>query len=116
MALTDKLTAVADAIRAKTGKAEEMTLDQMPIEINNIRTNDGSTGASFLGMILETVALKDCEVTVTSEVYYTHFLYNGVRLPRVPDDVLRSYPYVLIRKDIQAGFYDLLVSTSGFYF
>lgn len=38
MALTDKLTAVADAIRAKTGKAEEMTLDQMVTEIGGIET------------------------------------------------------------------------------
>ena len=36
MALIDKLTAIADAIRAKTGKAEEMTLDQMPSEIAGI--------------------------------------------------------------------------------
>lgn len=116
MALTDKLTAVADAIRAKTGKAEEMTLDQMPIEINNIQTKDGSTGASFLGMILETVALRGCEVTVTSEVYYTHFLYNGVRLPRIPDNILKDYPYATIRETTAKGYYDLYVSASGFYF
>lgn len=36
MALTDKLTAIADAIRAKTGKTETMTLDAMPTEIENI--------------------------------------------------------------------------------
>lgn len=33
MALIDKLTAIADAIRGKTGKTEEMTLDQMATEI-----------------------------------------------------------------------------------
>lgn len=36
MALTDKLTAIADAIRDKTGKTNTMTLDQMPTEIENI--------------------------------------------------------------------------------
>ena len=36
MALTNKLTAIADAIRGKTGKPEEMTLDQMPLEIAGI--------------------------------------------------------------------------------
>lgn len=36
MALTNKLTAIADAIRGKTGKTEEMTLDQMPLEIAGI--------------------------------------------------------------------------------
>ena len=33
MALTDKLTAIADAIRAKTGETGEMTLEQMPAKI-----------------------------------------------------------------------------------
>lgn len=33
MALIDKLTAIADAIRAKTGKTATMTLDEMPTEI-----------------------------------------------------------------------------------
>lgn len=36
--LTEKLTAVADAIRAKTGNSEKLTLDQMPVEIANIKT------------------------------------------------------------------------------
>ena len=38
MALTEKLTALADAIRGKTGKAEEMTLDRMATEIAGIET------------------------------------------------------------------------------
>lgn len=33
MILTDKLSNIADAIRSKTGKSEEMTLDEMPVEI-----------------------------------------------------------------------------------
>lgn len=36
MALTDKLSAIGDAIRAKTGKTTTMTLDEMPTEIANI--------------------------------------------------------------------------------
>lgn len=43
MALTDKLTAIADAIRAKTGKTESLTLDQMPTEISSITTGGGSS-------------------------------------------------------------------------
>lgn len=41
MALIDKLTAIADAIRGKTGKTEEMTLDQMATEIAAIETGGG---------------------------------------------------------------------------
>lgn len=37
MALTDKLTAIGDAIRAKTGGNEKLTLDAMPTEIASIQ-------------------------------------------------------------------------------
>ena len=43
MALTDKLTAIANAIRAKTGKNDTMTLEQMPTEIASI-TGGGGEG------------------------------------------------------------------------
>ena len=45
MELTDKLKAIADAIRGKTGKTEEMTLDQMPREIEGIQTGIEPSGS-----------------------------------------------------------------------
>lgn len=52
MALTNKLTAIADAIRGKTGKTDGLTLDQMVTEIAGIQVGGGSGGieptASFL--------------------------------------------------------------------
>lgn len=45
MALTDKLSAIADAIRAKTGKTDSMTLDQMPTEIAGITGGGGGSSA-----------------------------------------------------------------------
>ena len=42
MALTDKLTAIANAIRNKTGKSDALTLDQMATEIESISAG-GST-------------------------------------------------------------------------
>lgn len=44
MALTDKLTAIADAIRGKTGKTAEMTLDQMAAEISGMEAGGGAGG------------------------------------------------------------------------
>jgi hypothetical protein len=41
MALTDKLTAIADAIRGKTGKTDGLTLDQMAAEIAGIEAGGG---------------------------------------------------------------------------
>lgn len=42
MALTDKLTAIADAIRAKTGNPTVLTLDQMPEQIASISSSSSS--------------------------------------------------------------------------
>lgn len=46
MALTDKLAAIGDAIRAKTGKEEKLTLDQMPDEIAGISGGGGGGGGA----------------------------------------------------------------------
>ena len=46
MALTNKLTAIADAIRTKTGKTDSMTLEQMATEISNISVGTGEGGSS----------------------------------------------------------------------
>lgn len=43
MALTDKLTAIADAIRAKGGTTDLLTLDGMVEAINAIETGSGAT-------------------------------------------------------------------------
>lgn len=43
MALTDKLSAIGDAIRTKTGKEELLTLDSMVTEISSIQTGGGSS-------------------------------------------------------------------------
>lgn len=41
MAITDKLTAIANAIRSKTGKTKMLSLDEMPTEIENIEAGSG---------------------------------------------------------------------------
>lgn len=55
-------------------------------------------------------------VSVTSGKWYTHFLYNGVRLPRIPDNVLAEYPYAWIRTNTTSGYYDLILTkVTGYY-
>ena len=51
MALTDKLTAIANAIRAKTGGTDTLTLDEMALEISNI--GGGADNALIDGSITE---------------------------------------------------------------
>lgn len=48
MALTDKLTAIANAIRAKTGGTATMTLAEMPTEIASIQTGITPSGSVTL--------------------------------------------------------------------
>ena len=38
MAFTDKLTAIANAIRGQSNKTAKLSLDQMPVEITNLPT------------------------------------------------------------------------------
>ena len=47
MALTDKLTAIADATRAKTGTTNQMTLDEIATAINGISIEKGMTLMSY---------------------------------------------------------------------
>ena len=47
MALTDKLTAIADAIRAKGGTTDQLTLTGMVDAINAIQTGSGGTGLAY---------------------------------------------------------------------
>lgn len=62
MALIDKLTAIADAIRAKTGKTATMTLDEMPTEIAGIETDPVYAAAS--GMLYKpNMELNAAEIT-----------------------------------------------------
>ena len=61
MALTDKLTAIADAIRSKTGTTEAMTLDEMVTAIANITTGSVPSDTITLsdGTELPKPTLKD---------------------------------------------------------
>lgn len=65
MALTDKLTNIADAIRGKTGKTEPLTLDGMATAIAGIQAGGGgdytNPWASY-----ETVEIEIGENTITN--------------------------------------------------
>lgn len=58
MALTDKLTAIADAIRNKLGTTDTMTLDEMPDKIGGIETGS-SVGFSQVTATSSSV-IQDC--------------------------------------------------------
>jgi hypothetical protein len=75
MALIDKLTAVANAIRGKTGGTEPLTLDQMAVAITGIQTGGGSSGgASGIYMAKVTPTEDLSEMTITHNLGTTDIL------------------------------------------
>ena len=59
MALTDKLTAIANAIRAKTGGTNTMTLDEMATAITNISVGTGSSDDNKTYIVKDTKRAYD---------------------------------------------------------
>ena len=75
MALTDKLTVIADAIRGKTGKAGTLTLDQMATEISSIQSGGGSTAptieVSSSGLITATAGTESATKQLSTQAAKT---------------------------------------------
>ena len=94
MALTDKLSAIGNAIRAKTGGTELLTLDAMPNEIASIETGgggeiqpmvltgdqnygcSGSIAANYIKLYGNTISTKDLASTD-----YMFYNYQNERIP-----------------------------------
>ncbi len=91
MALTEKLNAIGDAIRAKTGGSEKLTLDQMPTEIASISSGggaeveptvltgstsyvcSGSVAAAYIKLYGNTITTKDISSS-TDNMFYNSTL------------------------------------------
>lgn len=74
MALIDKLTAIADAIRGKTGGTDALTLDRMAAAIAGIETGGGSGGASGIYMAKVTPASDSENLTIMHNLGTTDIL------------------------------------------
>ena len=82
MLLTDKITAVADAIRNKTGKTNGLTLDQMVNEIANIETNN--TNFNIIGSTIEPNNPEENAIWINTDINIGEYQYttkpNNIRL------------------------------------
>ena len=62
MALTDKLTAIANAIRGKTGSTEKLTLDNMATAIDGIEAGGGGTSGIYITHVTPTEDTENIKV------------------------------------------------------
>lgn len=88
MAITDKLSAIGNAIRAKTGKSDLMTLDEMPQEISSISTGGGGGETSEE---LDDVVLSVYVKGATSSSSYTGALIESYQTDS--DQAIRAYAF-----------------------
>lgn len=88
MALTDKLTAIANAIRGKTGKTEPLTLDAMPGEIEGIQTGGGNAYSEH-----DDVCFWDYDGTLLYSCTLTE-AQSMTELPEPPDHSADDIPLV----------------------
>lgn len=100
MGLIEKLTAIAEAIRGKTGKEASLTLEQMVTEIEGIEAGGGKPiFESFLTDKIANHIVSVCEFVPGGILEDTtpppppKYYYNGLLLPEIPADVLAQYPY-----------------------
>ena len=77
MALTDKLTAIADATRAKTGTTNQMTLDEIATAINGISSEKG-IGTVGIPMSTNASSVFTIKHSVYSPYIDTNFPYQLV--------------------------------------
>ena len=77
MALINKLSAIGDAIRAKTGRTEKLTLDQMPDAINSITSGSSGGGSSNISIISGQVIVSSSRISfVGADFDFTTNDYN----------------------------------------
>ena len=86
MALINKLTAIADAIRAKTGKEDTLTLDQMPLEIAGIQTGV-ELNFKVVGGTIQPTSPSENTIWVNTSTTITSWVFSATQPARAPGRV-----------------------------
>lgn len=82
MVLINKLTAIADAIRAKTGKEDTLTLDQMPLEIAGIQTGV-ELNFKVVGGTIQPTSPSENMIWVNTDVEISEWMFSATE-PEAP--------------------------------
>lgn len=114
----ESLESVADSIRAKAGISEKLVFPLgWKAAVDGIRTGGGTAGGGDGSpFMVEKIVDIGASVSITAkEPPKTHALYNGVRLPKIPEDALEQYPFAWIRDNEESRVYDLLMAPTTWY-
>lgn len=84
MAITDKLKAIANAIRSKTGKTETMRLDDMPSEIEAIEGGGGGSEENQLHSTLDGT-LTYIDSNVSKVIAYACYGITSLKTVNLPN-------------------------------
>ena len=94
MALTDKLTAIGNAIREKTGGTELLTLDQMATQIASIQGGgtvevepivlSGNCNYACTGIVASTYLSLFGNTVSTSNITSSTYMFNSNKLKKIP--------------------------------
>ena len=86
MALINKLSAIGDAIRSKTGKSEKLTLDSMVTEIKSITSGGGGGDTPTLEQFFNNELTEFRSDTITS-IPHDYAFYNDktIRVVELPN-------------------------------
>ena len=97
MALTNKLTAIADAIRAKTGTTNTLTLDEMPTAISNISSGGdipeeafnitGDCSSRFSDGIWDWFIENYGNRITTSSITGAQYMFKSSKVTSIPFDI-----------------------------
>ena len=96
MALTNKLSAIGDAIREKTGKTDLMTLDEMPVEISAITTGGGEiepivlttdTNYACAGKVASAYIKNYGNTISTNDLSNTSYMFYKYENESIPFDI-----------------------------
>ena len=81
------LSAIADAIRAKTGTAERLTPEQMIAAITNIQSGGGGDDNNYKEFVERTTANPTLPSDLTKIVDYAFYEFNSLALTSLPAGV-----------------------------
>lgn len=85
MAITDKLSAIGNAIRAKTGKSDLMTLDEMPQEISSISTGGEGGDTSLADSIINKTITSYSSDSLTKIGDYAFYYADSLQSISIPN-------------------------------